>query len=390
MVPHSLPDLGPEEMDAVREVLKTGWLTAGDRTVAFEAAVADYLGVAHGVACNSGTSALFLMLLAEGIKGEVVIPSFTFVATANAVSTAGAVPVFADVDPRERMLTAATIEAALTPRTEAVMVVHYAGQCADMDPIAALCERKGLRLLEDAAETLGGTVHGKRPGAWGTAALSFFPTKNLTTGEGGMVVTDDAAVARRARALLAHGIEKDLHERMKAARPWERIAVVPGYNLRLTNLAAAIGLVQLRRLDAMDDARRAAAVRYGEALAGLPLELPVEFPGRRHVYQMYAPLVAPGIDRDALVADLVAEGIGASVHWEPACHEMPAFADRGTTDADLPVTADITSRVMSLPMFSRITPEQVDETAAALRKRLQGRGPSGVRPSPAPDQRFTT
>ncbi len=371
MVPHSVPDIGEAEVAAVRDVLLSGWLTAGDRTAAFEEGVARYLGVAHGVACNSGTSALFLALLAEGIRGEVILPSFTFVATANAVRTAGATPVFADVDPRERMLTASTVEAALTPRTEAVMVVHYAGQVADMDPIAALCRRRGLRLIEDAAETLGGTLHGRRPGAWGTTALSFFPTKNLTTGEGGMVVTGDAAVARRARALLAHGIEKDLHARQSAPRPWERVAVVPGYNLRMTNLAAAIGLAQLPRLDGMDDARRAAARRYGERLAGLPLELPEEFPGRRHVYQMYAPLVAPGVDRDRLVERLVAAGIGASVHWEPACHEMPAYADLGASDADLPVTADLTARVLSLPMFSRITGEQVDEAAAALRSLLR-------------------
>ena len=373
MIPLSLPDIGEEEAKSVRETLLSGWLTSGPRNAEFEAAFADYTGSKHAVSCNSGTSAIFLALKAEGIGGEVIVPSFTFVASVNAVATAGATPRFADVEEKDGMLSAATIEASLTRRTEAVLVVHYSGQVADMDPIARLCRKKGLRLVEDSAETLGGLYRGKHPGHWGTACFSFFPTKNLTPGEGGMVTTDDDRVAARARALLAHGIEKDLHQREKADRPWERTAVVPGYNLRMTNLAAAIGCVQLRKLDRMNDRRRAIAARYAKGLAGLPLDLPRELPRRRHVHQMYCPRVREGIDRTALVRELVRRGVGASIHWEPASHEMPAYAHLGVTDADLPVTASLTDRVLSLPMYPGLTNAQVDEVIAAVRAALPRR-----------------
>jgi len=372
MIPLSLPDIGDEELAAVRETLLSGWLTAGPRVEEFEAAVRALTGAPHAVACNSGTSAIFLAILAEGIRGEVVLPSFTFVATANAVRTAGAVPAFADVDESDGMISAAAIAAALTPRTEAVLVVHYAGQIADMDPIAELCRRKGLRILEDSAETLGGTYRDKHPGSWGTACFSFFPTKNVTTGEGGMVTTRDPAVAARVRALLAHGIEKDLHERQRAARPWERSAVTSGYNLRMPDAAAALGIVQMRKLGRMNDRRRSIAARYRAGLAGLPLDLPIERPDRVHAYQMYCPRVRAGGDRDALVDGLRRRGVGASVHWDPAVHEMPAHRDLGYTDADLPVTADLTSRVFSLPMFPGLRDPQADEVIIALRAELGG------------------
>ncbi len=394
MIPLSVPDFGEEELRAVRETLLSGWLTSGPRNGEFEAAFAARTGTRHAVSCNSGTSALFLAVLAEGIRGEVIVPSFTFVATANAIRTAGATPRFADVGESDGMLSAASIGAALTPRTEAVMVVHYSGQAADMDPIAALCARKGLRLIEDSAETLGGTYRGKHPGAWGTACFSFFPTKNITTGEGGMVTTADAAVAARVRALVAHGIAKDLHERQKAERPWERTALYPGYNLRMTNMAAALGVVQLAKLDRMNDRRRAVAARYAAGLADLPLDLPAELPGRRHVYQMYCPRVREGGDRTALVAELRRRGVEASVHWEPAVHEMPAYADLGFTDADLPVTARVVDRVLSLPMYPGLADDQVDAVIEACRGALGGSRPPvrastrrsgtrGRRPSPS-------
>jgi len=370
MIPLALPDIGEEEKAAFVAALSSGWLTTGPENEAFEEEFRVRTGVKHAVSCNSGTSALFLALLAEGIGGEVIVPSFTFAATANAVRTAGATPVFADIDYDDGMLTAASIAAAITPRTEAVLLVHYAGQVADMDPVAGLCREKGIRLLEDSAETLGGTYRGVHPGAWGTAGFSFFPTKAITTGEGGMVTTDDGAVARKARALLAHGIEKDLAEREKAARPWVRVSAYPGYNLRMTNMAAALGRVQLRRLDAMNDRRRALAAFYDREFAALPLDLPVERPGRRHVYQMYCPRAREGIDRDGVVEGLRAKGIGASVHWEPAVHEMPAFADCGTTDADLPVTARMVNRVFSLPLYPGLTDLQAERVVAALREVL--------------------
>jgi perosamine synthetase len=370
MIPLSLPDIGEEELAAVREVLLSGWLTSGPRTEAFENAVLALTGARHAIACNSGTSAIFLALLAEGIRGEVVLPSFTFVATANAVRTAGAVPAFADVDPNDGMVTAASIEAALTPRTEAVIVVHYSGQIADMDPIADLCSRKGLRLLEDSAETLGGTYRGKHPGSWGTACFSFFPTKNITTGEGGMVTTGDPAVAARVRSLLAHGIQKDLHQRSRSARPWERSATVAGYNLRMPDAAAALGTVQLGKLSRMNARRRALAARYAAGLAGLPLVLPLELPGRVHVYQMYCPRVLDGMDRTAVVEELRRRGVGASVHWDPAVHEMPAYADLGFTDEDLPVTARTVDRVFSLPMYPGLSDADADAVVNALRQVL--------------------
>ncbi len=208
--------------------------------------------------------------------------------------------------------------------------------------------------------------------------------KNVTTGEGGMVTTADEAVARRARALLAHGIEKDLHQRVKADRPWERTAVVPGYNLRMTNLAAAIGCVQMKKLDRMNDRRREIAERYAAGLRGLPLDLPRELPGRRHVHQMYCPRVREGMDRTAVVRGLIRLGVGASIHWEPASHEMPAYAHLGATDADLPVTASITDRIFSLPMYPGLTDGQVDAVIAAVRAATRR---SGTRPRRRPPTR---
>ena len=223
-VPLCRPQLGPAEIKAVVQVLESGWLAHGPKNHELEKQFQALTGAPYAIAMNSCTSALQLSVEARGIRGEVILPSFTFVASANAVTTAGATPVLVDIDPATRCVDPEAIAAAVGPCTEAVMVVHYGGQMADMEPIAKTCERHGLALIEDTAETIGATYRGKPQGAYGDGCFSFFPTKNITTGEGGLLSTHDAEVHRKARALIGHGIESTTLEREKAEKPWLRAA----------------------------------------------------------------------------------------------------------------------------------------------------------------------
>src|SRR5262245_17140378 len=212
-IPLSLPALGPEEEQAVLEVLRSGWLTHGPKTTEFEQLMAAYLGVGYAVSVNSCAAALHLALVAHRVRGEVIIPSFTFVATANAVLTAGATPVFVEVDRATRNLDPAAVAAAVTPRTEAIMPVHWGGLCCDMVALGAIADRHQLAVIEDSAETIGGKFRGRKAGSFGTACFSFFPTKNITCGEGGMLTTNDETLARTARTHAAHGIPSSTHGR---------------------------------------------------------------------------------------------------------------------------------------------------------------------------------
>lgn len=355
--------LGDEERQAVLEVLASGWLTDGPKTRQLEQDVAAYLGVGHAVAMNSCTSALFLALKANDIRGEVLLPSFTFVASANAVATAGATPVFVDIDRRDGNLDPALLEASLSPRTEALMVVHYAGQCCRMDQVRDFVERHGLLLIEDSAETLGGTFQGRPSGSWGVGCFSFFPTKNITTGEGGMLTTNDERLARRVRTLVGHGIPKTTQERSQMPG-WFRAAEEPGYNFRLSNLLAAIGVEQMKKLEGLNQARRDNAARLIEGLKGLEgLGLPRENPGCRHVYQMFT-VTVPDSRRDQLVEHLRGQGIEASVHFDPPVHLHPAYA--GQAHAPLPQTEWLSKHILTLPMYPHMGAPALERIIEAI------------------------
>jgi len=358
-----------EEMRAVADVMRSGWLTHGPKTTEFEQMFAREVGVDHAIAMNSCTSALFLALLANDIRGEVIIPSFTFVATANAVVTAGATPVFADVDRSSCNITAAHIEPLISPSTEAVIVVHYAGQCCEMDAIEDLCNRYSLLLIEDSAETIGGRFRDKPAGSWGVGCWSFFPTKNITTGEGGMLTTNDPELASKVRCYVGHGIDKTTQQRTTAETPWARSATFAGYNFRLSNILAAIGVEQLKKLSDFNARRRELSHQLIKELGELPdkFEPLIEGEGQFHVFQMFTIKVLNG-RRDDMVRHLREKGIEASVHFTPPVHMHPFYRQRW--DVKLSATEQLADEIMTLPMFPTLRPDEVSRIATEVRQWL--------------------
>jgi perosamine synthetase len=366
-VPLCRPQIGPNETKAVVQVLESGWLAHGPKNHELEKQFQALTGAPYAIAMNSCTSALHLAIEARGITGEVIVPSFTWVASANSVVTAGATPVLVDIDPVTRCVAPEAVAAAVGPRTEAVMVVHYGGQMADMAPIAELCERRGLALIEDTAETIGATYRGKPQGAFGDACFSFFPTKNITTGEGGLLTTHDAELHRKARALMAHGVESTTLEREKAEKPWLRAATFAGYNFRMSHLLATLGVEQMKRLDELNAGRRRVAARYLEQLAGSDgLELPVVADGRTHVWQMFTVIVRDA-NRTELLRKLRSVGVGASVHFDPPVHQQPRYRDAKVGPGGLAHTDRVAARIVSLPIDPGLSDADVDHVIAALR-----------------------
>jgi dTDP-4-amino-4,6-dideoxygalactose transaminase len=371
-IPVMRPWLDDEEAEAMAEVVASGWVAQGPRTAEFEDALAARVGARHGVAASSGTAALHLALLALdlGPGDDVVVPSLSYIATANAPRAVGATPVFADVDPATLDLTADTIEAVLTPATRAVLVVHQAGVPADLDAIHALCDPRGIEVLEDAACALGAEHRGVPiGGSGGLVAFSFHPRKVITTGEGGMVMTADDAQAERMRRLRDHGSDVSAWARHDSSTTVEHY-IEPGFNFRLSDLLAAVGLVQVERLDEIVARRRALAAAYQEALRDLPLRQIVHDPpcGRANYQSFWVELAD---DRAGARDDVLAHLLGAGVlarRGIMAAHLEPAFA--GTEHAPLPVTERLAERSLILPLFHTMTePEHarvVDALSAAL------------------------
>lgn len=368
-VPLCKPEVGEEEIAAIREVFAEGSLSHGPKVGAFEAAFARKIGVAHAVAANSWTSASFLVcqyIREQFGPGEVIIPSFTFVASANTVAGAGLTPTFADVDWHTQEVTPATLAPALTPNTRAIMVVHYAGRPCDMPAIMAFAKERGLFVIEDSAECLGATVGGRQAGAFATGIFSFYATKNITTGEGGMVTTDDAALADWLRIRIAHGVKKGSYSRDGVSQGWYRNAVAPGHNFRLSNFQAAMGLVQLNKLDGMNARRHAVARAYDQALAGVAgVERPEILPPGEHSFQMY-PMRVPAAQRDQVLIGLQRAGVGASAHFDPPVHWQTAYR----SDVSLPVTERLSRSIITLPISSVQTPEQTDHVIQTVRAEM--------------------
>ncbi len=371
-VPLSLPCVGEEEAEAVRRVLESGWLAHGPEVRAFEQAFADYIGVSHAVALNSATSALHLALTALGRHGEVILPSFTFVASANAVVTAGCTPVFADINPVSLCLDTDAVKAKVTEKTVAIMPVHFGGRSCDMAPLMELAEQHGLMLLEDSAEAIGATYAGKMTGSFGIGCFSFFPTKNLTCGEGGMLTTDDDSdLADRVRALRGHGIATSTHSRLNAERPWYREAAMPGYNYRMPDVLAAIGRVQLAKLPQMNEARIRHAAWLDARLRKLEgVQLPVPPANGNHVYQMYTVVLDCRLyDRDAVVNQMRRHGIGASVHFDPPVHRQEYYR-KNFPHSNLPATESVTGSILTLPIFPDMTEQMLEKTVEAFAQAL--------------------
>jgi dTDP-4-amino-4,6-dideoxygalactose transaminase len=372
-IPIAAPVLGDEEWHALREPLMTGWLTQGPKVAAFEAAFAGRHEVAHAMATTSCTTALHLCLAALGIGpgDEVIVPAFTWVATANVVVLCGATPVFADVDPRTYNLAADEVARKLSPRTRAVMPVHLFGACADMDALRAVLPAD-VAVVEDAACAAGAAYRGRPAGGLGDlAAFSFHPRKSITTGEGGMVTTQDPEVAQRVARLRSHGASMSEEQRHVGDAPYLLPAFDDlGFNYRMTDLQAAIGLVQLGRLDAFVDERDGLAQRYSAALADVPWLTPPEPPSDgRHGWQSYVCVLEDGapLERDEILAGLHALGIGA----RPGTHavtELGLYRRRRDPGRDsCPIAARLARTTIALPLHNRMDEDDVSRVVGALR-----------------------
>ncbi|MEZ0108693.1 dTDP-4-amino-4,6-dideoxygalactose transaminase [Catenulispora sp. EB89] len=369
-IPVMIPWLGEEEAEAAAEAVRSGWVAQGPRVAEFERAFAAEVGAAHGVAVSSGTTALHLGLVALGVKAgdEVVVPSLSFIATANAARYVGATPVFADVDLTTGNLTPETITAVLTPRTRAVILVHQGGVPADLDALRGLCADRGLALLEDAACAAGVRYRDRPVGAGAQAAAwSFHPRKLLTTGEGGMVTTDDAESAARMRRLREHGMNVSAADRHASSKPVLEAYLETGFNYRMTDIQAAVGLVQLRKLAATVAERRELAARYRRALADIKGLTPVTDPayGRTNYQSFWVRLDERyPVTRDDLLLRLSDAGVSAR-RGIMAAHLEPAYADVSTPR--LPVTEDLSLNSLILPVFHGMTDGQQDRVVAVLK-----------------------
>lgn len=373
-IPFALPDIGQGEIDAVVETLKSGWITTGPRVRRFEEEFAAYVGARHAIAVNSCTAALHLALEAAGIRrgDEVLVPTMTFAATAEVVRYFDAVPVLVDCRREDLNLDLEDAARRLTPRTKALIPVHYAGNPCDMDAVLAFARQAGIAVVEDAAHALPARWRHRLIGAFGDATcFSFYATKTLTTGEGGMITTDRDDWAERVRIMSLHGISKNAWKRYTATGSWYYEILEPGYKYNLTDIAAAIGVEQLRRCDAMWQRRRDLATRYGELLGAVEeLELPREAPGTQHAWHLYPVrlrLERLALDRAAFIEELRGRGVGASVHFVPL-HRHPYYSQTyGYAPADLPVASAESERLLSLPFYSRLTDDQARRVADAVK-----------------------
>ena len=388
-LPFARPSITDAERVAVMQVLDSGWLTTGLKAKQFESDFASFVGARYAVAVNSATAALHLALEALGVThgDEVIVPTWTFAATAEVVVHLGATPVLIDIEPASLNLTVAGVRAAITPRTKAVMVVHFAGRPAPIEALVKAMDPLGVAVVEDAAHAfpsrLGGS--GQMAGTVGRiGAYSFYATKTITTGEGGMLVSDDEALASRARLMSLHGIGRDAWKRYQAGGSWYYEIEAAGYKYNLTDLAAAIGLVQLSRADELLAARRELVAWYRElfamAAASDLIELPDDEPDGSHAWHLFIVRLHLGsllLDRAAVIARLGELGVGASVHFIPL-HLHPYYRRLGWAPGDLPKAAAEYERVISLPLWPGMTRDDVKRVVTDLTGIVAGARRKGV------------
>jgi len=376
MIPYARHFIDEDDVQAVAEALRSGWLTTGPAVEAFEQAVSRYTGQAHGVAVSSGTAALHCAMAALDIGpgDEVITPAMTFAATPNSVAYTGGAPVFAEVDPGTLLLDPADAAARITPRTRAIIAVDYAGQPCDWDALRRLADQRGLALVADACHALGARYNGRNVGTLADiTALSFHPVKHITTAEGGMAWTDDPILAQRMRTLRNHGIDQDFRQREQAGS-WRYAMTMLGFNYRLSDMACALGESQLARLPLWIEARR--------ELAGLYDQLIKESPARRletagnvdHAYHLYVVRVPR---RDEVFQAMRSQGIGVNVHYLPV-HLHPYYRERFGFGPGLCPTAEAAAEeILTLPLFPSITRDDVLHVVAALTQALEIPGSKG-------------
>ena len=378
-LPFALPDIGDEEIAAVVDCLRSGWVTTGPKTREFEQQFAAYLGDGvEAISVNSATAGLHLALEALGIGpgDEVIVPTLTFTATAEVVRYLGAQPVFVDTDPHTLNLDLGALEAAIGPHTRAIIPVHYAGLACDMDAILDLARIYGLKVVEDAAHAFPTRYKNKLVGTLGSdvTVFSFYANKTMTTGEGGMVVTRNAELARRVRLMRIHGISQDAFARYTSRSPaWFYEVVAAGFKYNLTDLAAAMGLAQLAKIDRFFTRRQCLAAEYSTALRGLPLRLPaLPGPGCSHAWHLYVVRLtadAP-IGRDELIRELSERGIGTSVHFIPL-HRQPVWRDSCRLRPEqFPAAEAAFQSMVSLPLYTKMSDADQQRTIANLRELL--------------------
>ena len=373
-LPFSKPAIGDSEIEAVVDVLRSGWITTGSKAVEFESAFRGYCGAQGSVALCSATAGMHLLLAALGIGpgDEVITPSMTWVSTVNLIAIAGATPIFADIDPDTLMVSSETIEPLISERTKLIIPVHFAGAVVDMEPLRRLASNKKICIVEDAAHAAGSEYQGDKVGRSGTAIFSFHPTKNMTCGEGGMFCSDDPELVERIRRLKFHGIGMDAYDRTVQGRAPQAEVIEPGFKYNLTDIAAALGLVQLTRLDEFIRKRTLLARRYKELLGGMEeirLLSEPSYPMRHawHLFIVRLDTQRAGMNRNMFLAELKSRNIGAGIHFK-AVHKQKYYREKlRLPNGALPATEWNSERLFSLPLFPDMGVDDVDSVVEAIK-----------------------
>ncbi len=361
-IPLCKPSISKSEIDLVAKSLKSSWLTHGPYNLKFEQLFNKKFKTKYSIAMNSCTSALECAVKSLGVKGEIIIPSFTWVSTANAVLNCGSKPVFADVDYKTRNIDLNSIKKCITKKTIAIIVVHFAGLPCDMNKIIKFCKKKNIKVIEDSAETLGAKIGNKFTGTFGTGCFSFFPTKNITTTEGGMLTTNDKNTYNYVKKLIAHGIDKKIKTNF-----WYRVAVLPGHNFRMPNHLAAIGYLQLKKISRFNSKRNKIASIYNSEISKITDKVSIPFipKGYTHSYQMYTITVSKQI-RNRLLNYLKTNKIEASAHFDPPLHSQKYL--RKYNKKNLPITDKLSKEIITLPIFPDMTKKEVSYVIKTLKK----------------------
>ena len=378
-IPFALPDIGNDEINEVIDTLKSGWITTGPKVKRFESDFQDFIGSGvEAIAVNSATSGLHLALEALGVGegDEIIIPSLTFTATAEVARYLGANVRIVDVNPITLNIDIDAIRAAITPKTKVIMPVHYAGLSCNMDEILLLAKEFDLKVVEDAAHALPTTYRGDMIGSLESdiTVFSFYANKTMTTGEGGMVVTRNSDLAKRMKIMRLHGIDRDAFDRFQSKKPaWYYEVVAPGFKYNMTDIAAAMGIHQLKKLPGFLDRRQYLAKRYFDSLSDLPLTLPMDdVDGGSHSWHLFVIRVQDNspVNRDELIQILSDQGIGSSVHYVPL-HRQPYWRDKYQLTIDMfPITDKAYQAMLSIPLYTAMSDEQQDRVIQVLREAL--------------------
>jgi perosamine synthetase len=363
-IPLCKPSISNNEIKLVTKSLRSSWLTHGPFNSKFEQLFNKKFKTKYSIAMNSCTSALECAVKSLGVKGEIIIPSFTWVSTANAVLNCGSIPVFADVDYKTRNIDIKSISKCITKNTIAIIVVHFAGLPCDMNEIIRFCKKKNIKVIEDSAETLGAKIGNKFTGTFGIGCFSFFPTKNITTTEGGMLTTNNKNTFNYVKKLIAHGIDKKIKKNF-----WNRVAVLPGHNFRMPNHLAAMGYLQLKKIEKLNNKRNQIARIYNTEISKITdkINIPIIPTGSTHSYQMYTITVSKKI-RNKLLNYLKANNIEASAHFDPPLHSQKYL--KKYAKEKLPITDKLSKEIITLPIFPDMAKKEVIYTVKTIKKFL--------------------